>query len=485
MNLKENQNMDDLFRRAFDNHEVSPPSSLWDKIANEIPDSQADEIFKKALSDYEVEPSPQVWNYISRRLPINLRVRRHLTMLSRVAAVLLVGMFGMYLIDNWYAKQDTAVVHTPTEQITTPTEASNASTNSSVATTDDIQETTPTVIEEPKPDVPLRVRVAPAKPVLPSIFTRKPTPEKTVETNTQSQPIADATDLITRDPMLEDLLRNTSNNTRSEDVVVKPADIRKVESNPTNITPLALPIQRTSYLATAFAGKTSMPDLSSAAKSTMTLDKSTFLHKHVVNDKAFYLGVKVDGYNSNILNNALKEEFATLPNVEASYVTTLKSSYGFVIGRKMNKYWSFETGFTYANVGQRYREVANSVITTNADLQYARLPITVKYNTYVLTAEKPRVLSFVGGIHLSHLANEPLITVNTDGQDSPIQIDNAPFVQNEIGVHTGIDYDFFLNRNLSMSLGARIGLGTEITKFDTYNTQFGVHAGINYRFVGE
>lgn len=104
-----NQNIDNLFKDAFSKHSVPPPSGLWGKIEHELPLTTTDSAFKEAFESYEVEPAPKVWSNIRKELPLSLVVRNHLNWLSRVAAVLVVGML-LYLFT-----QDNGVIPTTTD----------------------------------------------------------------------------------------------------------------------------------------------------------------------------------------------------------------------------------------------------------------------------------------------------------------------------------------------------------------------------------
>lgn len=89
-------NIDKLFQDAFQNHEVSPPFNMWNKIETNLPLTETDMMFKKAFEHYEKEPSPEVWDKIKPELPLSLTLRNGLMHLSRIAAVLLVT-FTVYI----------------------------------------------------------------------------------------------------------------------------------------------------------------------------------------------------------------------------------------------------------------------------------------------------------------------------------------------------------------------------------------------------
>ena len=99
MREEQHQDFDEMFKMGFEDFAPTPSSHLWDNIERELPLADED-IFRSSFANYEVEPSPVVWQNVKRRLPINLVIRRHLTMMSRIAAVLLIGMFGLMTYDQ-------------------------------------------------------------------------------------------------------------------------------------------------------------------------------------------------------------------------------------------------------------------------------------------------------------------------------------------------------------------------------------------------
>ncbi len=88
--------IDKLFQDTFENNEVAPPYNMWSKIESNLPLSETDKLFKDALEDYEQDPQASVWTKITSDLPLSLTLRNGLVYLSRIAAVLLVGI-SVYL----------------------------------------------------------------------------------------------------------------------------------------------------------------------------------------------------------------------------------------------------------------------------------------------------------------------------------------------------------------------------------------------------
>ena len=115
---EQHQDFDDMFKMGFEDFAPTPSSHLWDNIERELPLADED-IFRNSFENYEVEPSPVVWQNVKRRLPINLVIRRHLTMMSRIAAVLLIGMFGLMTYDQFKPATTNDGYYGPTAEGTT------------------------------------------------------------------------------------------------------------------------------------------------------------------------------------------------------------------------------------------------------------------------------------------------------------------------------------------------------------------------------
>jgi hypothetical protein len=55
-------------------------------------------------------------------------------------------------------------------------------------------------------------------------------------------------------------------------------------------------------------------------------------------------------------------------------------------------------------------------------------------------------------------------------------------IQQEVAATVGIDYDLFLNPNVSWTIGARATVGTGVKNvFEHYNTFIGIRSGFNFR----
>lgn len=124
--MKENHDIDNLFKNAFENFEAEPPLGAWEGIVDglfdqellnafdsfeatpELPfesiasnidrpvdaltDAEFDSAVKQKLNKLEREPSESVWQKVKVALPLNLLLKQSLTQLSKIAAILLIGL---------------------------------------------------------------------------------------------------------------------------------------------------------------------------------------------------------------------------------------------------------------------------------------------------------------------------------------------------------------------------------------------------------
>lgn len=91
---------EDIFKNKFGNFTPPPPNSNWQQIASQLEGEELDAFIKKHLNDIEPTPNPQIWENIKRKLPLSLLVRNQLNWLSRIAAVLIIFMVAVLLINK-------------------------------------------------------------------------------------------------------------------------------------------------------------------------------------------------------------------------------------------------------------------------------------------------------------------------------------------------------------------------------------------------
>ncbi len=99
-NIHNNQDIDDLFKNAFEDFQQLPTKNLWGNIQEKLETKEVDQVFYDALKGYEREPSDKVWLAVKRHIPLSLALRNQLRYLSRVAAVLVFIMLVTIYFTN-------------------------------------------------------------------------------------------------------------------------------------------------------------------------------------------------------------------------------------------------------------------------------------------------------------------------------------------------------------------------------------------------
>lgn len=110
---RENNQIDDLFKDAFENWEEIPHDSLWENIDSEINGAPIDLMFKDALEDKEIIPDDKVWSGVKDQLPLNLWLKRHLSKLSYVAGILVICMVVSLIVKE----DNTEIIVEPKKEV--------------------------------------------------------------------------------------------------------------------------------------------------------------------------------------------------------------------------------------------------------------------------------------------------------------------------------------------------------------------------------
>ncbi|MDR1760899.1 MAG: hypothetical protein LBR55_00470, partial [Bacteroidales bacterium] len=66
---QEKQHIEDIFKKAFENHEVQPPHNLWDTVETSLNESKGIEtVYASTFKNAHIAPSASVWKRISQAL---------------------------------------------------------------------------------------------------------------------------------------------------------------------------------------------------------------------------------------------------------------------------------------------------------------------------------------------------------------------------------------------------------------------------------
>ncbi|MEM6963905.1 MAG: hypothetical protein AAF573_04000 [Bacteroidota bacterium] len=100
--MKEDQpnHLDDYFKQELGDHTPTPSADNWRKIASELEGQSLDGFVKNHLEDMAPTPHPENWEKIRKQLPLSLLLRNQLNWLSGMAAMLILFMIAVLLLDK-------------------------------------------------------------------------------------------------------------------------------------------------------------------------------------------------------------------------------------------------------------------------------------------------------------------------------------------------------------------------------------------------
>lgn len=88
----QNHHLDEAARKLFEDFQVPPPSGGWEGLEASSPDHEADHIFQRQFKYLEVTPPERNWAAISKQIIFPPIILRHLSVISRVAAIIVMGL---------------------------------------------------------------------------------------------------------------------------------------------------------------------------------------------------------------------------------------------------------------------------------------------------------------------------------------------------------------------------------------------------------
>ncbi len=484
----EYHDIDKLFQKNFENYESAPPFNMWNKIEGNLPLTETDRLFKNAFENYEREPSPEVWERIKPALPLSLTLRTAFVHLSRIAAVLLIGI-TLYVFAkefDWSKKDEIAQQQNQQEQFISPNQYYN---ESDVLADEEILGEPIAMLEDKQNNN----ANAPTEPR--QIVNEHNSPFNNSENTAKGGDVVIHSKGLAKTAILnigeiEKRLKNGDNSripsgqlfqlnfieeesSKKDSSFIKEIEELKSIKNKKmeDVTAIASvdfdgKIRRPASTKAPIASSNSMlylslqgrPDKSFGNNNGFRIKRST-LEQEAFNFKGLYLSGHAAFGTSSILNDAMKDQIGTSMN--AKYLTKA-SNFGVGVGYQFTTKWAVETGLSYVNQNQSYNDATVS-------LNYYAIPLTLKYRSNEISGAKPAAISYVFGVQAASLES---------GQRG-----NLAAIQNEIGMTAGVDYDLYLNPNVSFTIGARANVGTDVNNaFENYNTFVGIRSAVNFRF---
>ncbi len=202
-----------------------------------------------------------------------------------------------------------------------------------------------------------------------------------------------------------------------------------------------------------------------------------------------YFGSFYGVHVSRLLNN---QALNATKNVEdLQYRMHSGHSYGFVSGYDFSSSWGIQTEWVVKSLeGQNIKYKPLESVTyreTQINLTYTNVPVLVKYRFTRIArmTKQPTTLNLLAGVQYGVLKSAE-INLNNPTMHSNL------LKKSTWGIIGGLDYDVYLNRNYFLSFGARASFATSSNSFthielpdknSANHLLLGLRASFNYRFV--
>ncbi len=187
------------------------------------------------------------------------------------------------------------------------------------------------------------------------------------------------------------------------------------------------------------------------------------------------------GYNNTwIVSQSFGQKDLRSSNV--TYDVDFGGNYGVAVGYDFSNRWgiqaewvinsTYRQNYTYRWEGSRH--------IADIKLNYLQLPLLVKYHV----PKEKSTISYVMGVRLARLKSAGL-EVNTPSL-RVVDLLNT----NELGAIIGMDYEYHMNRNYFLTVGARGSVGRAYNSWSEirdsskpYNVAVGLRLGLHYNFA--
>ncbi|MFT6019427.1 MAG: hypothetical protein ACI9CQ_002229 [Saprospiraceae bacterium] len=114
MKKNTDKNTDNIFKKHFENFQVPPPKAKWEEIEGGM-DSDMDQEFRERLQPLQITPQAKIWENIQEELPLHPKARRYISWMTKIAAILVIGMLLSILSDQ-HKQEEIALSDNNSEQ---------------------------------------------------------------------------------------------------------------------------------------------------------------------------------------------------------------------------------------------------------------------------------------------------------------------------------------------------------------------------------
>ncbi len=515
---------DESLNDAFQDYEVNPAPEVWENITSEAVDSR----FKSVFSKFETEPREENWEKIRRAVPVNLFLRNSLNQLSKIAAILVVGLFLAFLVNysGLFSGTNSGSLEIANSNNTIPSDIKSPPVklevvqpvhkeiNSVAGIEEDVDEIVGTsIIEEDVDEIvsvdiidnwstktsntnnntihaniasyPKDKFVSPITPTIVQQSTIHSSALAVVETSevktaikpsiSKVVPQIEKIKVLDKLPSKEDVQLASANNNQLIDVNQLVAyDVNSVKSkhNPAN------------YLLTSLAGAGSDIDAEMVkVKNSLVSRTDSKRALKMLNYRGVYVMVSGQYSNTWVINDDVKSKLSGL--VQADYMMDFGGSFGAGLGIQISPRFGLEAQWNYSKLNQRYRELIPEgfYINSETSLTYSSFPVLARVQVTRVKNNRPNPMtsSLVLGMQYRYLRSASI--------KSEVEFSDPKelFLSQELGVVLGWDYSMHLNPNTFLTIGARAGVGADIHNLSSlssesnYNAEFGLRMAVNYK----
>ncbi len=463
-----NRHIDDVFRQALENHEVSPPFRNWDEIQHHLPKPKPfyfQTTFKAGMAALFVLVAG-----IS-----TFSIQQHLSNIAQKSVP--VGQNKNDQTINALKSNDSGNSNAlPSAESTSSQSSTNLLSNSSNVNNSSLSNNTTTLTSPLSNSASIQKQSLKANKAL----------KKAKTGINQSQKRAFETAVDEKQPNIIGNANDLTNINSGKGISNIPDDAKS-----SNIASSSEPVTQLEGENVEYLPKSDVTQISEPNNAKHNVINAVGLIGKPKKNRTngLYFGSFYGVHVSRLLNN---QALNATKNVEdLQYRMHSGHSYGFVSGYDFSSSWGIQTEWTVKSLeGQNIKYKPLESVTyreTQINLTYTNVPVLVKYR-FTRTArltKQPTTLNLLAGVQYGVL------------KSAEINLNNPTIHSNLLkkstwGIIGGLDYDVYLSRNYFLSFGARAGFATSSNSFthvelpdknSANHLLLGLRASFNYRFV--
>lgn len=498
--------IDSLFATELAYISVEPSENNWTKIKDAIyskeqEDERFDALFRERFEDFEVEPPVETWRKIRGVLPLNLPVKRYLTSASRIAALFVFGLCSYYVYDNYMqVKTEQSLQNGMAFGNEKAKNLGNKSTEafSKLGSIENSIQNKTIIPVLPEKNNASSSEFTNEESVAKTSYSNKNNTENK-STNTYSKgfvkqnPLQEKTTVFPQDNLNEEIIVKGTppdDNKKGESYIIREAEfdtpLKSLVDN--TATPILVDMEPLRSLHSS-----NIVDIDVLPVSAFTgaaINQAGILDKvqieelltdghSISNLQQWYLlgfgQAHLSSYNDKDLAN-----FIAVEN-QLGKVAHFGWASGMGVGYRINSKWGVQLEASVSQQGQKFKEslIDNSQINTEVKNTYIYVPVLCKIKFRNVSANNPAFFNGLIGLNYGRLLNNKTIKNGNE-----IELSDELLIKNELGITSGLEYDYHFSKNLYLTAGARLSIGKNINDFSdnsSTNISGGVRLGINFQ----